>query len=119
MEEKSMKNNRHITDCPIQTVFNLIGNKWKILIIRDLLAGKKRFGALNKMTGASQKSLTTQLRELEEDEIIVRKEYAEIPPRVEYSLSDVGMSLAPILEVMAGWGTDYKKYIELKNKLQK
>jgi len=112
-----MKDNKIVSECPIQTVFNLIGNKWKILIIRDLLAGKRRFGELKKMTGASQKSLTTQLRELEDDEIIVRKVYSEIPPRVEYSLTDVGMSLAPVLEVMAGWGTDYKKYIELKNKL--
>ena len=114
-----MKDHKNLPDCPIQTVFNLIGNKWKILIIRDLLAGKKRFGELKKMTGASQKSLTTQLRELEEEEIVIRKEYAEIPPRVEYSLTDVGMSLAPVLEIMAGWGTDYKKYIELKNKLKK
>ena len=108
-----------LPDCPIQTVFNLIGNKWKILIIRDLLDGKKRFGELKKMTGASQKSLTTQLRELEDEELIERKVYSEIPPRVEYSLTDVGISLAPVLEVMAGWGTDYKKYIELKNKLKK
>ena len=60
--------------------------------------------------------MNTNLRELEEDGIVIRKAYSEIPPRVEYSLSDVGMSMAPVLEVMAGWGTDYKKYIALKNK---
>lgn len=114
-----MKDHKELSECPIQTVFDLIGNKWKVLIIRDLLAGKKRFGELKKMTGASQKSLTTQLRELEEEELIERKVYSEMPPRVEYSLTDVGHSLAPVLEVMAGWGTDYKRYIELKNKLKK
>lgn len=109
----------NMPECPIELVFELIGNKWKIRILRDLLDGQKRFGELKKSTGASQKSLTTHLRELEEDEIVIRKAYSQIPPRVEYSLTDVGMSLAPILEVMAGWGTDYKKYCELREKLNR
>lgn len=115
-KENNMNN---MPECPIELVFELIGNKWKIRILRDLLDGQKRFGELKKSTGASQKSLTTHLRELEEDEIVIRKAYPQIPPRVEYSLTDVGMSLAPILESMAGWGTDYKKYCELKEKLKR
>lgn len=113
------KDINELPSCPIATVQQLISNKWKLFVIRDLLSGKKRFGELKKMTGASQKSLTAALRELEEEEIVVRKAYSEIPPRVEYSLSDPGMSLAPVLEVMAEWGTDYKKYLQLKQKLQK
>lgn len=102
--------------CPIETLLKLIGNKWKILILRDLLNGKKRFGELRNTTGASQKVLTSNLRELESDELLVRKAYAEIPPQVEYSLTDLGMSLAPVLDVMAEWGEDYQKYCELKSK---
>ena len=109
----------NMPECPIELVFELIGNKWKVRILRDLLDGQKRFGELKKSTGASQKSLTTHLRELEEDEIVIRKAYPQIPPKVEYSLTDVGISLAPILDVMAGWGTDYKKYCELKEKLKR
>lgn len=106
-----------LPDCPIAVVLEVISNRWKAFIIRDLLEGKKRFGELKQLTGASQKSLTTNLRELEEEGIVIRKAYSEIPPRVEYSLSDVGMSLAPVLEIMAGWGTDYKKYLALKAKI--
>lgn len=102
----------------INEVLKLLSNKWKVFVIRDLLEGKKRFGELKKMTGASQKSLTFALRELEEDEIVIRKAFAEIPPRVEYSLTDVGYSLAPVLEAMMQWGTDYKEYCRLKQKLQ-
>ena len=105
--------------CPVETTLSLIGNKWKVRILRDLLNGQKRFGELKKSTGASQKSLTTHLRELEKDEIVIRKAYPQIPPKVEYSLTDVGLSLAPILDAMAGWGTDYKKYCELKEKLKR
>ena len=109
----------NMPECPIELVFELIGNKWKVRILRDLLDGQKRFGELKKSTGASQKSLTTHLRELEEDEIVIRKAYPQIPPKVEYSLTDVGLSLAPILDAMAGWGTDYKKYCELREKLKR
>ncbi|MDR2258843.1 MAG: helix-turn-helix transcriptional regulator [Treponema sp.] len=87
----------------------MIGNKWKLLILRDLLAGTKRFGELRKsVAGISQKVLTDNLRSLEEDGIVVRKIYAEVPPRVEYSLSDVGETLRPIIEIMKKWGTAYK-----------
>lgn len=106
-------------NCPIETVYELIGNKWKILIIRDLLDGTKRFGELKKATGASQKSLTTNLREMENDGLVERKVFSEIPPRVEYTLSDIGYSLAPVLESMAQWGTDYTEYCKLKEKLKK
>lgn len=107
-----------ISKCPIETVLNLIGCKWKILIMRDLLAGTKRFGEIKKSTGCSQKVLTANLREMEEDELITRKVFAQVPPKVEYSLTDVGLSMAPILDVMAGWGTDFKKYCDLKKKVK-
>lgn len=88
----------------------LIGNKWKVLIIRDLLTGTKRFGELKKSIGkVSQKVLTTQLRDMEEDGLISRKIYAEVPPRVEYSLTELGKSLQPILNAMLQWGTEYKE----------
>jgi DNA-binding HxlR family transcriptional regulator len=99
--------------CPVATTVNLIGNKWKLLILRDLLAGTKRFGELRKgVSGISQKVLTDNLRSLEEDGILVRKIYAEVPPRVEYSLSDLGESLRPIIEVMEKWGRSYKARFE-------
>lgn len=101
--------NEKIMDCPVATTINLIGNKWKLLIIRDLTGGKKRFGELRKsLTGISQRVLTQNLRELESDGLINRAVYAEVPPRVEYSLNAMGMSLKPIIDSMADWGTRYK-----------
>lgn len=114
---KTRKTTKKQTICPISTVLSLIGHKWKIFILRDLLEGPKRFNELKKTTGASQKSLTIHLRELEDKEIIERKAYKEVPPRVEYSLTDIGYSLAPVLDSMAQWGTDYTEYIKLKEKL--
>ena len=107
-------NNEKINDnlpaCPVETTLMLIGNKWKVLIIRDLLTGTKRFGELKKSIGkVSQKVLTTQLRDMEEDGLISRKIYAEVPPRVEYSLTELGKSLQPILNAMLQWGTEYKE----------
>lgn len=103
--------------CPVEVTLSMIGEKWKVLIIRELLNGTKRFGQLKKTVGnISQKVLTTNLRQMEEDGLILRKVYAEIPPRVEYTLSDVGYSLAPVLNAMAGWGTDYKTFMELLSK---
>lgn len=91
------------------TTINLIGNKWKLLIIRDLLSGKKRFGELRKsLNGISQRVLTENLRGLEKDGLIDRKVFAEVPPRVEYSLNKTGFSLAPVIDSMAEWGTKYK-----------
>lgn len=95
--------------CPVETTLLLIGEKWKVLILRDLIDGTKRFGELKKSLGSiSQKVLTQQLRAMEEDELVVRKAYAEIPPRVEYSLTKLGLSLKPILDSMWDWGMEYK-----------
>ncbi|OAA83964.1 winged helix-turn-helix transcriptional regulator [Clostridium ljungdahlii] len=96
--------------CPVETTLSLIGDKWKVLIIRDLLTGTKRFGELKKSVGSiSQKVLTQNLRQMEQDGIVNRKVYAEVPPRVEYSLTNLGFSLKPILDVMWSWGEEYKK----------
>ena len=110
-----MISNKKILDCPVATTINLIGNKWKLLIIRDLLASTRRFGELRKnLEGISQRVLTQNLRELENDGLIKRKVYAEVPPRVEYSLNELGRSLLPIISTMAKWGNNYKKTISNK-----
>lgn len=96
--------------CPVETTLTLIGDKWKVLILRDLMPGTKRFGELKKSLGSvSQKVLTAQLRAMEESGLVRRKVYAEVPPRVEYSLTPLGVSLKPILDAMLAWGEDYKK----------
>ena len=101
---------KNLPDCPVATTVGLIGNKWKILIIRNLLNGTFRFGELRKgIDNISQKVLTDNLRELESDGLIVRKIYAEVPPRVEYSLSPLGNSLKPIINDMEIWGNNYKE----------
>ena len=87
-----------MSPCPVGLLLQVIGNKWKVLIIRDLLTGTKRFGMLKKSMGCSQKVLTDNLRMLEEDRLITRKVYAEVPPRVEYALSKTGQSLKPVLQ---------------------
>ncbi|OTP47543.1 hypothetical protein A5884_003514 [Enterococcus sp. 7D2_DIV0200] len=98
--------------CPVATTVDLIGNKWKLLIIRELLTGTKRFNEMNRVIdGISPKVLTQNLRKMEEDGIINRKVFAEIPPKVEYSLSELGDSLRPIINSMSDWGTDYIKKI--------
>lgn len=95
--------------CPVEITLTLIGNKWKVLILRDLLTGTKRFGELKKSIGSvSQKVLTAQLRSMEEDGLLTRTVYAEVPPRVEYTLTELGNSLHPILNVMQNWGESYK-----------
>ncbi len=110
-----MISNKKILDCPVATTINLIGNKWKLLIIRDLLASTRRFGELRKnLEGISQRVLTQNLRELENDGLIKRKVYAEVPPRVEYSLNELGRSLLPIISTMANLGNNYKKTISNK-----
>ena len=87
----------------------LISDKWKVLILRDLLPGTKRFGELKKSLGhVSQKVLTSQLRQMEENGLLTRTVYPEVPPRVEYSLTDLGYSLKPILDAMSNWGQNYK-----------
>lgn len=99
--------------CPVETTLTLIGDKWKVLILRDLMPGTKRFGKLKKSVGnVSQKVLTAQLRAMEESGLVNRKVYAEVPPRVEYSLTELGKSLKPILDSMWAWGEAYKTKIE-------
>ena len=108
---------KELPKCPVETTLKLIGEKWKILIIRDLLNGTKRFGELKKAcSGISQKVLTTNLRAMEDDGLVERKVFQEVPPRVEYTLTDVGYSLAPVLNAMASWGTDYKVFLKLLQK---
>lgn len=106
--EKAVKN--ELPACPMETTLTLIGDKWKVLILRDLMPGTKRFGELKKSIGnVSQKVLTAQLRAMEENGFVHRQVYAEVPPRVEYSLTDLGRSLKPILDSMWAWGEGYQK----------
>ena len=108
MNEASAK--KELPACPVETTLTLIGDKWKVLILRDLMPGTKRFGELKKSVGnVSQKVLTAQLRAMEENELVHREVYAEVPPRVEYSLTELGKSLKPILDSMWTWAEDYKK----------
>ena len=95
--------------CPVETTLTLISDKWKVLIIRDLLPGTKRFGELKKSIGSvSPKVLTSQLRQMEESGLLTRTVYPEVPPRVEYALTELGHSLEPVLEAMRDWGEAYK-----------
>lgn len=95
--------------CPVETTLTIISDKWKVLILRDLLPGTKRFGELKKSIGSvSQKVLTAQLRDMESSGLVNRKVYAEVPPRVEYSLTELGQSLKPILDALQDWGLEYK-----------
>ena len=98
-----------LSACPVETTLTMIGDKWKVLILRDLMSGTKRFGELKRSVGGvSQKVLTAQLRDMEEKGLVHRKVYAEVPPRVEYSLTELGESLHPILDAMRIWGEQYK-----------
>ncbi len=109
-EQKTMK---ELPACPVETTLMLIGNKWKVLILRDLLPGTKRFGELKRSVGSiSQKVLTAQLRDMEGSGLVNRKVYAEVPPRVEYSLTELGQSLKPILDSMGRWGEGYKASLQ-------
>ena len=101
-----------LPECPVATTVQLIGNKWKLLIIRNLLERPWRFNELKKsLDGISPKVLTDSLRSMETDGIITRTVYAEVPPRVEYALSELGESLRPILDAMGTWGKAYQKTI--------
>ena len=98
--------------CPVELTLLLISNKWKVLIIRDLLDGTKRFSELKKsINNISQKVLTSNLREMEENNLLTRKVYPEIPPRVEYTLTDIGYSLKTLLDDMDKWGTWYRREV--------
>lgn len=106
-----MQQMKELPACPVETTLMLIGDKWKVLILRDLMPGTKRFGELKKSIGnVSQKVLTAQLRDMEDKGLVNRHVYAEVPPRVEYSLTDLGKSLKPILDAMVTWGEGYKAY---------
>ena len=101
---------KELPACPVETTLMLISDRWKVLIIRDLLGGTKRFGELKKSIGnISQKVLTANLRSMEEAGLLTRKVYAEVPPRVEYTLTETGYSLQPVLDAMVVWGTKYKE----------
>ena len=103
---------RELPACPVETTLTLIGDKWKVLILRDLMPGTKRFGELKNSIGSvSQKVLTAQLRDMERNGLVHREVYAEVPPRVEYSLTELGKSLKPILDSMWTWGESYKKQL--------
>lgn len=104
MDEKKI-----LPACPVETTLLLIGDKWKVLILRDLMEGTKRFGELKKSIGSvTQKVLTAQLRTMEQSGLVHRKVYAEVPPRVEYTLTETGYSLKPVLDSMQDWGFWYK-----------
>lgn len=101
------KNN--LPNCPVEITLSLMGDRWKVLIIRELLLGTKRFGELkNSLNGISQKVLTQHLRILESTGLVDRKVYAEVPPKVEYSLTDLGRSLKPIHDALFKWGEEYR-----------
>lgn len=98
-----------LPDCPVETTLTLISDKWKVLILRDLLPGTKRFGELQRSIGhVTQKVLTAQLRQMEESGLVIRTVYPEVPPHVEYTLTELGYSLKPILDAMWDWGEEYK-----------
>ncbi len=108
-----MLTKNELPECPVATTVQLIGSKWKLLIMRNLMDRPWRFNELKKsLDGISQKVLTDSLRSMEEDGIITRTVYAEVPPRVEYALSDVGESMRPILNAMKEWGIKYKQSLE-------
>ena len=104
---------KELPACPVETTLMLISDRWKVLIIRDLLYGTKRFGELKKSIGSiSQKVLTSNLRAMEESGLLTRKVYPEVPPKVEYTLTETGYSLEPILDAMKEWGIHYKKIVD-------
>lgn len=105
-----MINSSELPACPVETTLMLIGDKWKVLILRDLMGGTKRFGELKKsVSGISQKVLTSNLRDMEENGLLSREVFPEVPPRVEYTLTELGKSMSPILDALAKWGTEYKQ----------
>ncbi len=100
---------KELPACPVETTLMLISNRWKVLILRDLLNGTMRFGELKKSVGnISQKVLTSNLRSMEDDGLIIRKVFPEVPPHVEYTLTETGYSLKPVLDSMVDWGLAYK-----------
>lgn len=101
---------KELPACPVETTLGLISNRWKVLILRDLLTGTKRFGELRRsLDGVSQKVLTANLREMEADGLLTRTVFPEVPPHVEYTLTETGESLRPVLGAMAAWGAAYQE----------
>lgn len=112
-----MRNKRDLPPCPVATAAEIIGSKWKLLILRDLMGGTKRFGQLRKSVGSvSQKVLTQNLRAMQADGLITRKVFAEVPPRVEYTLTSSGASLHEALQALAAWGKRYKRKAAARKK---
>ena len=104
-----MQQAKELPACPVETTLMLIGDKWKVLIIRDLMTGTKRFNELMRsVSGITQKVLTSHLRAMEKDGLVTRTVYPEVPPKVEYTLTETGYSLKPILDSMYTWGNEYK-----------
>ncbi|WP_072622306.1 winged helix-turn-helix transcriptional regulator [Spirulina major] len=102
--------------CAVERTLAVIGGRWKVLILRELLGGVRRFGELQRaLTGITQKMLTQQLREMEADGIVHREVYAQVPPKVEYSLTGLGESLRPILAVMHEWGIQHQQLEQLES----
>ena len=111
MDEKNLAQ-REGPACPVETTLELIGDKWKVLIVRELLGGTRRFGELQRGIGhVSQKVLTSQLRAMEADGLVHREVFAEVPPRVEYSLTPLGRSLAPVMDALRAWGEGFKSWL--------
>ena len=103
----------NLPECPVATTVQLIGSKWKLLILRDLLTGKKRYNELKRsLPDISQKVLTASLKSIVNDGLVIRTAYPEVPPRVEYSLSELGESMRPVIQSMETWGSYYKDQIQ-------
>ncbi len=112
-------NSKDLPKCPVETTFMMIGCKWKVLIVKELLNGTMRFCELKKAVGGiTQKVLTSNLREMESMGLITRKIYEQNPPKVEYSLTDIGYTLMPVIDALRVWGKDYKKYVKLLEKMK-
>ena len=109
-----MKNNKELPRNPLEITIQMLDCRWSVLIIQELLAGAKRFSQIKKdVKGITQKVLTSKLRQLEENGILTRSVISQTPLRVEYSLTDVGLSLNTVISAMTEWGKDYKKYTKL------
>ena len=110
MDMSEAKKKDQLPACPVETTLMLISDRWKVLILRDLMEGTRRFGELKKSIGSiSQKVLTANLRDMEADGLLTRKVYPEVPPRVEYTLTETGYSLRSVLDAMTQWGTEYQQ----------
>lgn len=111
---------KDLPKCPVDTTLMMMNSRWKVLIIKELLTGTKRFGELKRALGSiTQKVLTSNLREMEDNGLVDRKVFSEVPPRVEYTLTDIGYSLAVVLDAMAEWGSAYRQFLKLVEKQNK